>query len=248
MTPVAVEMDWRDEVAVRDSLGAFGRQALTAFAQRAAKRVAIFLELRQWNTTLVSAGFVVESHEWSVRPHFADYYASRAAMGEADAPELVAELIAKSYDAAGAGPAHAADDFRRAAASDYERFVSLASDTSAPPLTGWDDPRLGPLWPDGAPEWHQQLEREVAEMRAKLAARPDPFAPPIPDETRRKLDDHRKLNELGDQGAFKDCRGQYVFVYNGEFVGHGAELGEARRQAAEKLGVPPSSLVYRYVY
>gem|GEM_PF-3711999 len=85
-------------------------------------------------------------------------------------------------------------------------------------------------------------------MRAKLDARPDPFAPPIPDETRRKLDDHRKLNELGDQGAFKDCRGQYVFVYNGEFVGHGAELGEARRQAAEKLGVPPSSLVYRYVY
>lgn len=163
------------------------------------------------------------------------------------AADAVGNAADATYGAAAKADAEAAEvNLWNAASLDFARLKQLQG--AQPSLTGWDDPRLGPLWPDGAPEWHRQLEREVAEMRAKLDARPDPFAPPIPDETRRKLDDHRKLNELGDQGAFKDCRGQYVFVYNGEFVGHGAELGEARRQAAEKLGVPPSSLVYRYVY
>lgn len=195
----------------------------------------------------------MQQRRWFSRPAASDA-AAYAADDAADASALdyagdhtaaTCAAVAASAAAATAASSDGASAWR-AASVDLARLKQLSN--AQPPLTGWDDPRLGPLWPEGAPEWHKQLEREIAEMRAKLDARPDPFAPPIPDETRRKLDDHRKLNELGDQGAFKDCRGQYVFVYNGEFVGHGTELGEARRQAAEKLGVPPSSLVYRYVY
>ena len=148
-------------------------------------------------------------------------------------------------------PSHAADDARdvwKATSFDFARLKKFTAEGTTPPLIGWDDPRLGPLWPDGVPEWHKKAEQELRELKEKLANRPDPFAPPIPEETRRQLADLRKINELAEQGAFKDLHREYVLVYDGQLVGHGPDLAEARQLAAEKCGVPLSQLVYRYIY
>jgi hypothetical protein len=126
---------------------------------------------------------------------------------------------------------------------DIARLRATGSD-----LAGWDDPRLGPLWPDGPVEWASALEQQLREWKQKLANRPNPFAPPISEETRKQFADHQAINELATQGAFDGFRGEYVVVFDGKLVGHGPDLKVVRQEAAEKCGVPLSRLAYRFIY
>jgi hypothetical protein len=261
-----------DREALEKALPSLSKQACVALALRAAKRARVFVELRNTATEGIAAGFVI-SVQWArgavdaaVR---ADAEAEVSAHAVADAKladaKLAVRAAACAADRAAAAfyaAASAADDSTdylasastasartwKATSFDFARLKKVALLTGAPPLTGWDDPRLGPLWPEGAPEWHKKAEQELRELKAKLANRPDPFASPIPDGTRRQLVDLRKIDELAKQGAFQDLHGQYVLVYDGQLVGHGPDLGEARQLAAEKCGVPLSHLVYRYIY
>lgn len=156
-----------DREALRAALKPLGRQALVVLAVRAAKRVAVFVALRGAATEAAAAGLSGVDQEALYT--FADtvsHYASAAAMESADG----ADEAAWAADFASTAPRFTDPAVWKAVSFDLHRLYKLHAQRAAP--TGWDDPRLGPLWPDGLPEWHARAERELRDLQQRLANRP----------------------------------------------------------------------------
>ena len=165
---------YADREVLRMALKSLDRRALVVLALRAAKRVSVFIDLRVATTEAVAAGLSGTSQESLYT--FADtvsHYAASAALDGMDA----AGEASWAADFAANAPRFTDPVVWKATSLDLWRLYHLTTLTGGPPLTGWDDPRLGPLWPDGVPEWHTAAEREVRDLRERLANRPNPFAP-----------------------------------------------------------------------
>lgn len=162
-----------DREVLHMALKSLDRRSLVVLALRAAKRVSVYIELRVATTEAVAAGLSGAAQESLYT--FADtvsHYASSSALEGMDA----AGEASWAADFAANAPRFTDPVVWKAVSLDVWRLYKLATLGGVPPLTGWDDPRLGPLWPDGAPEWHQAAERETRALRERLASCPNPFA------------------------------------------------------------------------
>jgi hypothetical protein len=155
-----------DREVLRMALKPFDRRVLVVLALRAARRVAVFVALRQATTEAIAAGLSGASQEALYT--FADtvsHYASSAALESMDA----ADEASWAADFAANAPRFTDPAVWKAVSIDLWRLYKLSTLPKEPPPTGWDDPRLGPLWPDGVPEWHLKAEQELRDLQAKLA-------------------------------------------------------------------------------
>lgn len=250
---------YRDVASLTKALAPYPKQVLLVIAVRAAKRAAVLLRYRRTAIEAATAGIPVADHFAFLSRGMAETHCAELAAGIAKAQGAALAVDAAGDDAARFARGHLVWDPQGAlaretiwlrTADDLHRIAKVRElqKTGGVALTGWDDPRLDPLWPDGAPEWHRLVEGALTELKAKLAARPDPFAPPVPAEARQPLDDYRALNGMCDSGELGAYSGQYVFVHGGKIVGNGPNLRDARKAAAEKCGAPEGEIAYRYVY
>jgi len=225
--------------AVRDhfrpDLTPLSPQARRVFALRSAKRVALILQLRDVIAEADAAGFEI--------PYDPAPSTVRAATLACSAEETSDAIGWAVCAARNVTPSATAEEVVRAAIVDLHRLRQIPA-----PLTGWDDPRLGPLWPDGPPEWHRKGERQIRELKDKLDGRPDPGEPPIPDEMLAQMQDARELTEKYNRGELTAYRGNHVLIYRGQIVGHGPDLSAVRKEVAERIGVPAVRLVTTFVY
>jgi hypothetical protein len=114
----------------------------------------------------------------------------------------------------------------------------------------WNDPRLGPLWPGGPPEWYIEAENECRELEERLRNTPDIKA--LPNDP--LLGPHRaewlKLDELYNEGKLNEYRGEYVIWGDGKVFAHGRHLLNIRLQAEElagSKGINPNQLIDYFV-
>ena len=248
--PIEVdESEVWDRKTVPTVLAPLGKQAHVVIALRAAKRVDVLVQLQNTATEAAAAGFDVPHGEWWFSLAAAAAAAATAAGGASGA---VNASDAATYAANAA--AYASNDDARAAAwkvtsrdvARVRKIVDL-SKSGGIPLTGWDDPRLGPLWPDGPPEWHQKAEQLLRELKDKLANRPDPFAPPVSNEKLTQIKDANFLSALHRRGELDQFSGCHVIAYREQIVGHGRDLAAVRAEVAGRLGVPETRLATTFV-
>lgn len=157
---------YSDREVLRMALKPLDRPMLVALVLRAAKRVGVFVALRVATTEAIAAGLSGASQESLYT--FADtvsHYASSSALESMDA----ADEASWAADFAANAPRFTDGAVWKAVSIDLWRLYQLTTLRNSPPLTGWDDARLGPLWPDGVPEWHLKAEQDLRELQAKLA-------------------------------------------------------------------------------
>lgn len=115
----------------------------------------------------------------------------------------------------------------------------------------WDDPRLGPLWPNGEPEWYTEVVAACADLEAQLRRVPDTSAPPTaadaPDAT---CADREWLDQLKGAGKLVEYRGQYVIAAEKSILAHGRRLADVRSEAertARAKNIPVDRFVLSFV-
>ena len=227
------------------------KQACVVLAWRAARRVYVVTDLRNAFAEAVGAGVDVTVPDWCGCPVHAIHVAANVFIGGASDDraaywDAVAAAAGDAY--AYTHSAAAQDDVRAATAVDFSRIKQLAQAAGAIPLSRWDDPRLGPLWPEGAPAWHTKAERELRELKDEIANRPDPFAPPVGAEKLAQIKDFNFLSGLHRRGGLDGFGGSYVIAFREQIVGHGRDLAAARAEVAARLGVPETRLATTYVH
>ena len=154
---------------------------------------------------------------------------------------------AASYAADAAGETAdraAAIDIGTADTSDLMKLLSLnlgKPGTLGEPIR-WNDSRLGPLWPDGPPEWHVKAEKMCRELEEQLRDLPDPSQPPLsPEMKAREFDAFEQLDKQYTSGSLAKYAGGYV-ISDGETVfAHGRNLQKAQR-AGDQEGCGPEHL------
>jgi hypothetical protein len=114
----------------------------------------------------------------------------------------------------------------------------------------WNDPRLGPLWPKGEPEWYVKAQQKCRELEEQLRNLPDPNAPPDDPLFIAQWEAWRKLDVMRDEGKLNEYRGEYVIWSNGTIFAHGRNLLKVRLQAEELAGakgINPDQLLDYFV-
>lgn len=230
------------------------RRALVAFALRCAKRVEPLLHLRPLVADAFSAGVEVGSIRWH-----GGLTAREAASAVADAAH------AASTEGAAAAAANAAAIAARAAAftfagDDAPDFANLdlakmlELNLGAPGELGapirWNDPRLGPLWPHGEPQWYTEVVALCRELEEKIRCAPDPNAPPDDPAFLAHMEQWLEAERWRNEGKFDAYCGEYVFFSHGRVFGHSRNLARERPLAEAKaaaLGIPPELVVDYFV-
>lgn len=98
----------------------------------------------------------------------------------------------------------------------------------------WNDPRLGPLWPDGPPPWYVEAEKQLRELENRIADLPTPGRAPIAPSVLAQLATIRWLDKQFDLGVLDKYMGQYVLAANEQILAHGTYLGKVRKAAEKK--------------
>jgi hypothetical protein len=116
----------------------------------------------------------------------------------------------------------------------------------------WDDPRLGPLWPDGPPAWYAAAEVACRERGAELTSPPADEAAGdwLTDDVLTQIAGVEWLKREEEAGRLRPYRGQYVVAANHTILGHDPALLQARRAAAAaaaRAGIPEGHLADYFV-
>ena len=221
-------------------------RATVAFAVRCAKRVEPHARLGQLRADAYSAGIDTARLPCG---NIASAYTANAAAANADAS------ADNSYRAASQGAGYAAAVDARtaiAAVADLKRLLELNLGKTGEPgePIRWNDPRLGPLWPHGEPQWYTQAIQAFSELEERLRGLPLPNSPPDPPALLAQMQEWAKAEQFDNEGKFNEYRGEYVFFSNGIIFGHGRNLADLRPLAEEKAaaaGVPPERVVNYFV-
>ena len=210
----------RDELVRK--LRELPRRAVVGFSLRCAKRVEPALKLAQVLPDAYSAGIDISA----IRRHgpFAAY------------------AYAYAYAAADAA----------AAAADLGKLLALNLGRPGEPgePIRWNDPRLGPLWPDGEPLWYVEAQQACRELEEKLANLPDPNAPPLSPVTLARFDNRGLLDDMWEEGKLKEYEGEYVISDGTTIFAHGKHLlsvWEQAQVAVTAAGKQPELLTEYYV-
>jgi hypothetical protein len=265
-TREAPPFDPRDPQAWRTQLHLLPLRATVAFAVRCAKRVQPLVRLARLKAEAYCAGLDLRNFQWS---DARSVVAAAADTASAVAAEAAASAAAHLRDAALVAAADAAHAARESAASAAaSAFDSIPDATEAlldlmrllrlklggPNEPGepirWNDPRLGPLWADGPPEWHVKAGQACRELEEQLRTLPNPNAPPDDPALLAQAAEYLKAEQWYCEGKFNAYRGEYVFFSDGVIYGHGRNLADLRPLAEEKaaaVGIPPERLVDYFV-
>jgi hypothetical protein len=145
-----------------------------------------------------------------------------------------------------------ARDAELAAATDLKIILNLnlgkPGDLGEP--IRWDDPRLGPLWPDGVSESSVKVERECRDLEEKLNQLSSPSGTQDDVELHPQIGEWRRLEAMYTEGRLDEYRGEFVIWANGEIFAHGRKLLSVRLQAeklAEAKGISPDHLINYFV-
>ncbi len=103
--------------------------------------------------------------------------------------------------------------------------------------TRWDDPRLGPLWPQGEPAWYTEVVAACEDLERRLLTAPVAPSEPSPSAAvveRRKA--RAALEQLHRDGRFAAFVGEYVVFRTDDLapdhmLAHGPSLFAVRREA-----------------
>jgi hypothetical protein len=244
---------FRSHTELRDALRPLPSQAAVIVAFRASKRVSVLLTLRQLVTEVVAAGIDLgPRHGLTARARAADaaaaanraadgYAANRAADAAVDAA-VISSSICSDLTAAPDSTAW------NAASLDVVRLRELLTSEPTTRPTGWDDPRLGPIWPDGPPAWHRKAEEEVRKLKERLASRFAPPAEDVPPEVSSQMADVQLLTDMQNRGELEPYAGGYVAVLNLAVVGHGLSATALIDEMSARFRVPPARVAVQYVY
>jgi hypothetical protein len=142
----------------------------------------------------------------------------------------------KAYDAYTAATAAADVAAAAAAAAAYAdvnklRTLNLGQRGKSGQPIRWNDPRLGPLWPNGEPKWYTEVVQLCDTLEKQLRALPDPNRPPLDAQIVSRLRVRDQLDQMLREGKLAEYVGEYVVFAKGQICGHGATLVEARKNA-----------------
>jgi hypothetical protein len=245
--PESVTFDPSDREAWRVRLRQLTLRALATFTTRCAKRLEPLVRLGQLKVDAYSVGIDIDAslkHGWKAVANAA----SAATVSVATTYNAVsnnAALAAAAAYSAIAGNTAAAD-------TDLQKLLDLNLGKPGEPgePIRWNDPRLGPLWPDGEPEWYTAAERACRELEDELRNLPEPSAGPSDPVLEAQFEEWRKLDVLYNEGKLNKYRGEYVIWADGEIFAHGRHLLNVRLQAEELAGakgITPNQLIDYFV-
>lgn len=98
----------------------------------------------------------------------------------------------------------------------------------------WNDPRLGPLWPDGPPQWYTETEQACRKLEGELRNMPDPDTPPDDPLLESQIEDRAWLDQLRGEGKLDKYRGEYVIAAEKQIFAHGRNLVKVHPLAEKK--------------
>lgn len=234
--------------AIRRLLEPLPRRAIVAFALRCAKRAEPVARLQPLIADACSAGLDInkvrryDDTETAYAARTADYAGHAAVDADATAAADYAARTASVDDVT----------FLAAANIDVKKLRSLNLGQPGEPgePIRWNDPRLGPLWPNGEPQWYTEAVQACRELEEKLRTLPDPDTPQLDPVLLAHFEDRAWLDQLQSEGKLSDYRGQYVIAAEREIFSHGSNLMKARRTAEKKAAqknIPPARLVDYFV-
>jgi hypothetical protein len=267
-TPELGEIDLSSSESWRPQYGALTGRAKVALALRCAKRVEPLRRLCDLLPDAFSAGLEVEPRRWlggitasGVAGHAA-WVAGVADDLESTVPPPPTALAwavtgaeqaaAKTAGARTPDGAALAVVVRAAVAADIVKLGSLNLGRPGEPgePIRWNDPRLGPLWPDGPPDWYVRAEQACRDLEDQLRNLPNPNEEPLHPIIIAQLEDHAWLDQLWSDGELDDYRGEFVIAAERTIFAHGRNLLKTRQRAekkAQKQGIPPERLTDYFV-
>jgi hypothetical protein len=241
---------------VFDAVGDLPLRAMVVVAYRCAKRVEPLRRHWELLPDAYSAGvpllpypeFGSRASATAVNAAFAALLASDSFVG--CTREAVHEAVADAC--AAAALAARSDDITAAVFADIATLRALKLGKPGEPgePIRWNDSRLGPLWPNGEPEWYTKAVQVCCELEEQLRDLPDPNAPPDDPAFVAHAMEYLKAEQWYNEGKFDEYRGEYVFFSDGIIFGHGRNLADLRPIAEEKAaaaGIPPERLVDYFV-
>jgi hypothetical protein len=104
-----------------------------------------------------------------------------------------------------------------------------------------DEQPTGAVPPPSAPE------SPVSDIFSDVPP-PAPEGTPIPAETLAQLANYRAIKEMAERGEFKDFRGEYVVVLNGELIAHDADGEAVLKRVNERYGEAAMLVAVQYVH
>ncbi len=228
-------------------------RATVAFAVRCAKRVQPFLELGRVLPAAYAAGIDPGDTLRDESP-VASATAAFQAASEAAVHALTTFAGGVQTAAHRAGFNVTRVDYHANDALVVDLKTLLSLNLGKPGEPGepirWNDPRLGPLWPHGEPEWYAKALQACRELEDQLRRLPLPGSPPDDPRLVAQMEQWWKAEQLDNEGKFNEYRGEYVFFSDGVIFGHGRNLADLRPVAEAKaaaVGIPPERLVDYFV-
>ncbi len=263
------QFGWSErQQAIRHWIAPLPLRALVAFAVRCAKRIEPLTRIQPLIAEAFAAGLDVghltrycnrAATDAAHVPASAAYaaYAAYAALADADyaipAVTVAARAANNPTDDNRDDDGNDRDDFTatdtaRAAAADADKLRALNLGTHGEPgqPIRWSDARLGPLWPNGEPEWYGDVVRTLRELDDTLRSLPDPNAPPDDPLLVAQMDDWHWLDEQRNEGKLDRYRGEFVLAAAKRIFGHGRNLVAIRplaEQDARAQGIDPERII-----
>jgi hypothetical protein len=236
----------------KELLSKMPHRAVVAFALRWAKRVEPFNYRNELGAEAFCVGITIPSTTPGKYEFAAEVRRYACLAARAFYASSAIDNAQRAYETASHIDPARPFDFEATRDSDLSKFLELNLGKPGEPgqPIRWNDPRLGPLWPQGEPEWYTQAVRACRELEEKLRSLPDPNAPLLPWYIVAQMEDRAWLDQLQTEGKLEVYRGEFVIAAEKVIYAHGRSLLKAREKAeqkAQKQGVPTERLTDYFV-